>query len=88
GRELFLSDSSVFVDDVEAYEKYLREEEFHKNMGDGSSSGEGPSAPATDAGDSEGPLEEDGDDLDINELNELEESLSKSVKINESGTNS
>lgn len=28
GRELFLSDSSLFVDDVEAYEKYQREEEF------------------------------------------------------------
>lgn len=27
GRELFLLDSSVFVDDVEAYEKYQREEE-------------------------------------------------------------
>lgn len=29
GRELFLSDSSLFVDDAEAYEKYLREEESH-----------------------------------------------------------
>lgn len=27
GRELFLSDASVFVDDEEAYEKYQREEE-------------------------------------------------------------
>lgn len=27
GRELFLSDASVFVDDAEAYEKYQREEE-------------------------------------------------------------
>ncbi|KAJ0650771.1 putative ZC3H15/TMA46 family protein [Helianthus annuus] len=27
GRELFLSDASVFVDDAEAYEKYNREEE-------------------------------------------------------------
>ncbi|KAJ0829194.1 putative ZC3H15/TMA46 family protein [Helianthus annuus] len=27
GRELFLSDGSVFVDDAKAYEKYNREEE-------------------------------------------------------------
>ena len=27
GRELFMSDASVFVDDAEAYEKYQREEE-------------------------------------------------------------
>lgn len=27
GRELFLSDASVFVDDAEAYEKYQRDEE-------------------------------------------------------------
>lgn len=27
GRELFLSDSSLFVDDAEAYEEYQREEE-------------------------------------------------------------
>ena len=27
GRELFLSDASLFVDDAEAYEKYNREEE-------------------------------------------------------------
>lgn len=27
GRELFLSDASLFVDDAEAYEKYQREEE-------------------------------------------------------------
>lgn len=30
GRELFLSDASVFVDDAEAYEKYHREEETDK----------------------------------------------------------
>lgn len=27
GRELFLSDASLFVDDAEAYEKYNREEQ-------------------------------------------------------------
>ena len=27
GRELFMSDASLFVDDAEAYEKYQREEE-------------------------------------------------------------
>ncbi|XP_071732407.1 zinc finger CCCH domain-containing protein 11-like isoform X2 [Rutidosis leptorrhynchoides] len=31
GRELFLSDASVFVDDLEAYEKYNREEEADNN---------------------------------------------------------
>lgn len=28
GRELFLSDASVFVDDAEAYEEYQREEQY------------------------------------------------------------
>ena len=31
GRELFLSDASVFVDDAEAYDKYNREEESDYN---------------------------------------------------------
>ena len=28
GRELFLADASLFVDDAEAYEKYQREEQL------------------------------------------------------------
>lgn len=30
GRELFLSDASLFVDDVEAYDKYQREPESYE----------------------------------------------------------
>ncbi|KAK1271743.1 Zinc finger CCCH domain-containing protein 11 [Acorus gramineus] len=32
GRELFLSDASLFVDDAEAYEKYQRDEESEENV--------------------------------------------------------
>lgn len=59
---------------------------FSGCQNDGSSTGGGTSASATDAGDSDGLLEEDGDELDINELNQLEQSLSKSIQINESST--
>ncbi|CAI9262656.1 unnamed protein product [Lactuca saligna] len=82
GRELFLSDASVFVDDAEAYEKYHREEEPDNNMnkGQNGTSTAGPST-STSVADIE---EEDDDDLDMDELNELEASLSKaSVQIKE-----
>ncbi|KAK9059773.1 hypothetical protein SSX86_020480 [Deinandra increscens subsp. villosa] len=95
GRELFLSDASVFVDDAEAYEKYHREEEpdntTHKAQE--SSSAGGPStstnvASVSEAGSSEINNDEDDDDddddLDMDELNELEASLSKtSIQIKE-----
>lgn len=78
GRELFLSDASVFVDDAEAYEKYHREEEPDK--GQNGTSTAGPST-STSVADIE---EEDDDDLDMDELNELEASLSKaSIQIKE-----
>lgn len=32
GRELFLSDSSLFVDDAEAYDKYQREDESNATV--------------------------------------------------------
>lgn len=74
GRELFLSDSSWFVDDDEAYDKY-------RNNGEspGKSPGDGASTSGRD--------DEDGDELDIDELNELEETLSKSIQIQEEASN-
>ncbi|KAK6933283.1 ZC3H15/TMA46 family, C-terminal [Dillenia turbinata] len=86
GRELFLSDSSLFVDDDEAYEEYQREEEA---ADDGkrkdNAAAEGPSASTSVAADNEEvPDIDDDDELDMDELNELEASLSKtSIQINE-----
>ncbi|KAI3758020.1 hypothetical protein L6452_05566 [Arctium lappa] len=86
GRELFLSDASVFVDDAEAYEKYNRDEEPDNNKNKAQEEG-GPStstsvAAASEDGNSE--IDEDDDDLDMDELNELEASLSKtSIQIQE-----
>ncbi|KAH7553471.1 hypothetical protein JRO89_XS12G0015900 [Xanthoceras sorbifolium] len=109
GRELFLSDSSWFVDDVEAYEKYQREEEsnvieqkvdLHSflyiypqscyrlkllSIANVNSAGDGPSTAATAVRDDEvipGPADDDDDELDMDELNELEASLTKtSIEI-------
>ncbi|XP_057981861.1 zinc finger CCCH domain-containing protein 11 [Malania oleifera] len=90
GRELFLSDSSLFVDDVEAYEKYQREEEAEgaEQKAKEKAAGEGPSSStsAAVAADSEDALPEDDDELDMDELNELEASLSRtSIQIGEPG---
>lgn len=88
GRELFLSDSSLFVDDVEACEKHLREEQSRvvKKQVDGNSVGEGPSASSTEVGDGEALPSEDDDELDTNELDELEASLSRTaIEIQEPG---
>ncbi|KAL5740935.1 hypothetical protein ACOSP7_029804 [Xanthoceras sorbifolium] len=87
GRELFLSDSSWFVDDVEAYEKYQREEESNviEQKANVNSAGDGPSTAATAVRDDEvipGPADDDDDELDMDELNELEASLTKtSIEI-------
>lgn len=85
GRELFLSDASVFVDDAEAYEKYQREEEpdgTEQKVND-KSTVDGPSTSAAAVGDAED-LTDDDDELDMDELNELEASLSKtSIQIPE-----
>ncbi|KAJ0089314.1 hypothetical protein Patl1_32007 [Pistacia atlantica] len=84
GRELFLSDSSVFVDDAEAYEKYQREEESHakEQKVNGNSAGDGTSTSAKSVQDDEVLPDDDDDELDINELNELEASLAKtSIQI-------
>ncbi|KAL6011128.1 hypothetical protein ACLOJK_001572 [Asimina triloba] len=130
GRELFLSDASLFVDDAEAYEKYNREEESNANeekvqsilisvyfsdacaaipqlsrglscvlgcqsmaifylvrvrLEKDESHSEGPS---TSTGVEEDNIADDDDDdeLDMDELNELEASLSKtSIQIREPG---
>ncbi|XP_043696617.1 zinc finger CCCH domain-containing protein 11 isoform X3 [Telopea speciosissima] len=84
GRELFLSDSSLFVDDVEAYEKYQREEESdasEQKVKDDSASQAPSTSTATAADD-----DDDDDELDMDELNELEASLSRtSIQIREPG---
>ncbi|KAJ7977024.1 Zinc finger CCCH domain-containing protein 11 [Quillaja saponaria] len=87
GCELFLSDSSLFVDDAEAYEKYQRvqESDVTEQKANGESPGDGPSTSTKASGDAE--VFPDEDELDMDELNELEESLSKtSFQIQESGT--
>lgn len=93
GRELFLSDASLFVDDedAEAYERYQREdsdapEEMVKNK----TRHEEPSTSNHVDKDAEEVLAEDDDDdddeLDMDELNELEASLSRtSIQIKEPG---
>ncbi|KAA8516502.1 hypothetical protein F0562_016992 [Nyssa sinensis] len=98
GRELFMSDSSLFVDDAEAYEKYQREEESvgteQKFFGclwlpvDKNSATDGPSTLISTAGDAEFLLDDnENDELDMDELNELEASLSRtSIQNSEPGS--
>ncbi|KAF3572665.1 hypothetical protein F2Q69_00063016 [Brassica cretica] len=87
GRELFLSNASLFVDDAEAFEEYQREkeeeeiEQKEKNKeteaGTSKSSGDAEQKEVEDD-------EDDDDDLDMDELDELEASLSKtSIQIRE-----
>ncbi|KAL4189408.1 hypothetical protein AMTRI_Chr08g206920 [Amborella trichopoda] len=85
GRELFLSDASLFVDDAEAYEKYQREEvsDVSEPKVKNATSEEGPSTSSITDEDAEAVLG-DEDELDMDELNELEASLSKtSLEIRE-----
>ncbi|XWS43642.1 hypothetical protein CRYUN_Cryun16bG0121200 [Craigia yunnanensis] len=87
GRELFMSDASLFVDDAEAYEKYQREEESDapENKANNDSAADGPSTSVKSAPDAEALMDDDDDDeLDMDELNELEASLGKtSIQIQE-----
>ncbi|KAF5959497.1 hypothetical protein HYC85_000706 [Camellia sinensis] len=90
GRELFLSDSSLFVDDAEAYEKYQREEPDVSEQKVQENLAAGPSTSTSVAVDSEEAMpdvdddEDDDDELDLDELNELEASLSRtSIQISE-----
>ncbi|KAG5557940.1 hypothetical protein RHGRI_008002 [Rhododendron griersonianum] len=88
GRELFLSDSSLFVDDAEAYEKYNREEEpdateqkAQENPGGGPSTS---TSAVTADSEEDGADIDDDDELDMDELEELEASLSRtSIQIKE-----
>lgn len=87
GRELFLLDASLFVDDAEAYEKYNREEEPNTTEQKAQENpGGGPSTSTSAVADSEedGPDIDDDDELDLDELEELEASLSRtSIQIRE-----
>ncbi|XP_004307428.1 PREDICTED: zinc finger CCCH domain-containing protein 11-like [Fragaria vesca subsp. vesca] len=92
GRELFLADASLFVDDAEAHEKYHRQEEPEASAEKikGNSAAVGPSSSTTAAGSEEVLVddedEDDDDELDLDELNELEASLSRtSIQIRELG---
>ncbi|KAL2509475.1 Zinc finger CCCH domain-containing protein 21 [Forsythia ovata] len=90
GRELFLSDASLFVDDAEAYDKYQREEESDAQQKidkdysmDRPNSSTSITRDAQDLPENDDNVEEedddDDDDLDIDELNELEASLSRTA---------
>ncbi|KAK4281437.1 hypothetical protein QN277_012931 [Acacia crassicarpa] len=95
GRELFLSNASFFVDDVDAYDKYQRESESNDNeqkpqangdAGDGPSTSTATNADAEEANGEAIDVDDDDDELDMDELNELEASLSKtSIQIKEPG---
>lgn len=78
GRELFLSDASLFVDDAEAYEKYQREESDDEEKAKEIKTTE----PSTSKPANENEIlaeDDDDDDLDIDELNELEATLSRTT---------
>ncbi|KAK3023912.1 hypothetical protein RJ639_043455 [Escallonia herrerae] len=94
GRELFLSDASLFVDDIDAdaSENYLREEETDatEQKVEENSSAAGPSTSTSAAADSQNDEvvddDDDDDELDMDELDELEASLSRtSIQIREPG---
>jgi hypothetical protein len=97
GRELFMSDASLFVDDDECCEDYSREEEARasEKANDQSSkrqatsstttvdNGKAPSLPEDDE-DDDVDIDDDDDELELDELNELEASLaSTSIHIQE-----
>ncbi|KZV53655.1 zinc finger protein [Dorcoceras hygrometricum] len=90
GRELFLSDASLFVDDAEAYDKYqLQEEPDLEQKVNKQEAVDGPTSSTSSTRDTENNPqhgnvnghddEEDDDDLDMEELIELEASLSRTT---------
>lgn len=93
GRELFLSNASLFVDDAEAYEEYEREKEPEQSEQKAKNKeAEAGTSASGNAGDISKDVnhevdeddDDDDDDLDIDELNELEASLLKtSIQIRE-----
>jgi hypothetical protein len=93
GRELFLSNASLFVDDAEACEEYEREREQEETeqkaknkeaeAGTSKSSGDAEQS-SKEVNEEEEDDDDDDDDLDMDELDELEASLSKtSIQIRE-----
>lgn len=87
GRELFLSDSTLFVDDAEAYDKYQRENESDttQKKDNENTTTNGPSS-SESASKGVLPEDDDDDDLEMDELNELEASLSNtSIQVDEPG---
>ncbi|KAL9270409.1 Zinc finger CCCH domain-containing protein [Drosera capensis] len=90
GRELFMSDASLFVDDDEACEEYEREEAEVPELTTNGRPAEGSSSTVGvdnhNGGDDNvhEDEEDDDDELDIDELEELEASLARSsIQINE-----
>lgn len=85
GRELFLSDASLFVDDIGAYDQYQRDEQLDdtREKADNNTARDGPSSSVTHDNDDDD-VDDDDDDLDMDELNELEANLSRTtLQINE-----
>ncbi|GLJ54126.1 hypothetical protein SUGI_1159220 [Cryptomeria japonica] len=89
GRELFLLDASLFVDDAEAYEKYNREdEEYDRKEVNPNIPSEQPSTSGVTAEEEELILAEE-DELDPEELDELEASIANaSLEPRENGASS
>lgn len=91
GRELFASDATLFVDDEEAYDAYQREESDgeaeaplerpapHANGGEPSNGAKEGDQSALTEEDERLLIEDDDDDLDLDELDELEASISKTA---------
>ncbi|KAG0572665.1 hypothetical protein KC19_VG115100 [Ceratodon purpureus] len=81
GRELFLSNASLFVDDAEAYDIYIREEEPDAVEASGSAQKVEEKASTSErAGISEQDeklFADDDDELDLSELDELDSSIHK-----------
>ncbi|XP_028775970.1 zinc finger CCCH domain-containing protein 11 [Neltuma alba] len=95
GRELFLSNASFFVDDIDACDKYQRESESNDNEQKPQANGDADGGPSTSTAadaDAKGDTNvesidvDDDDELDMDELNELEASLSRTtIQIKEPG---
>ncbi|KNA10492.1 hypothetical protein SOVF_143560 [Spinacia oleracea] len=94
GRELFMANASLFVDDIGAWEEYERDESENKEANGKADNGSSAQndVPSSSSGaannddDEDDELDDLDDDLDEDELEELEASLSKtSIQIKEPG---
>jgi hypothetical protein len=83
GRELFLSDASLFVDDVEAIDVYDRQDEEPASVQTSAPSQEAPEKQSWDRSvfseNDEQLLADDDDELDLEELEELEARIHKTA---------